>query len=333
MVKDIHVDRVFTTSRFDSNYSKLVRKHKTGVTNKLKEILNKLINLQDVSNFKPHPLNVPKRTVYELHIQGDVLLLYSYEGDMLVSLDLVLEGITNHDRLNIDARKDRNISTVTHIDDNADAETVLSASLEAARELESNSVSADIPEEIDNFLQDIAQMTNIISYNDIIKFGKKLSQSEQYRNYALGGIEHLMDRWGEAALYEDELMMDDIAYDIKSYMTFPIQKTVTKESADAGNSHRESFRLNNVLFSVIFNGDRVSMKSHHPYDDAEYHYAISKDGGEQFSIYRDRKFVEQFAPDSFDEDEESSIRNFNWNEVARELLRLDKSVESRIDHT
>lgn len=195
--------------------------------------------------------------------------------------------------------------------------------------LEGNNISSDIPDDIDDFLKDVAQMTNVISYNDIIKFGNKLSQSEQYRKYALGGIEHLLDRWGEAVLYEDELMMDDIAYDIKSYMTFPIQKRVANESI---KEHRETFRLNNVVFSVTFDGDSVSMMSHHPYDDAEYHYAISKDGGEQFSIYRDRKFVEQFAPSSFEEDEESDIKNFNWNEVARELLRLDKDVESRMMH-
>lgn len=95
--------------------------------------------------------------------------------------------------------------------------------------LEGNNVSSDIPDDIDDFLKDVAQMTNVISYNDIIKFGNKLSQSEQYRKYALGGIEHLLDRWGEAVLYEDELMMDDIAYDIKSYMTYPIQRAATKE--------------------------------------------------------------------------------------------------------
>ena len=104
---------------------------------------------------------------------------------------------------------------------------------------------------------------------------------------------------------------------------------VVKESI---KRHRETFRLNGISFSVTFDGDSVRMRSYRPYDDAEYHYAISKDGGEQFSIYRDRKFIEQFAPFSFDEDEESGIRNFNWNEVARELLRLDKDVESRMMH-
>lgn len=204
---------------------------------------------------------------------------------------------------------------------------------EAANKFEGNNVSHNIPDTIDTLLQDVAQTTNIISYNDIIKFGDKLSQSEQYRKYALDGIEHLIDRWGEAIIYEDELMMDDIAYDIKSYMTFPIQKTVTKESANDGNTHRESFRLNNVVFSVMFDGDSVSMKSHHPYDEANYHYAVSKDGGEHFSIYIGNNVVEEFAPQSFEEDEESGIKYFNWREVARELLILDKNVESRIDHT
>ena len=329
MVSDIRVDRVFTTSRFDTNYSKLVRQHKYDTVKQLSEILDLLINLQDVSKYKPHLLNVPKRKVYELHIQGDVLLLYAYEGDMLVSLDLILEGISNHDNLNKDARKSRKISTVTNVDDNAGADTVLSAALEAAVKLEGSNVSGSIPDDIDNFLQDAAQMTNIISYNDIIKFGKKLSQSEQYRKFALGGIEHLINKWGEALLYEDELMMDDIAYDVKSYMTYPIRKTVTNESIDV---HRESFRLNNVVFSVMFDGDSVSVKSHHPYDDADYHYAISNDAGEQFSIYRDGKFVEQFAPKSFDCDEESGVKNFNWNEVGRELLRLDQDIEPRMLH-
>lgn len=110
---------------------------------------------------------------------------------------------------------------------------------------------------------------------------------------------------------------------------------LTKSKAEAKESikkHRESFRLNGIAFSVTFDGDSVRMRSYRPYDDAEYHYAISKDGGEQFSIYRGRKFVEQFSPFSFEEDEESGVRNFNWNEVARELLRLDKNVESRMMH-
>ena len=329
MVRDIHVDRVFTTSRFDNNYSKLVKKHKTEVIEKLANVIDLLINLQDVSKYNPHPLNIPKRKVYELHVQGDVLLLYAYEGDMLVSLDLILEGITDHDRLDKDARKSRNLSTVTNVDDATNANTVLDLALEAAN----NSVSDNIPDDIDNFLQDVAQMTNVISYNDIIKFGKKLSQSEQYSKYALGGIEHLINKWGEAILYEDELMMDDIAYDVKSYMTFPVQKTVTKEVASESIAHIESFRLNNVVFSVMFDGDSVSIKSRHPYDEAKYHYAISNDGGHNFKIYKDYEFVEDFVTKSFDCDEESGIKNFNWREIARELLRLDKDVESRIDHT
>lgn len=99
--------------------------------------------------------------------------------------------------------------------------------VEESVKLEGNNVSSEIPDNIDSFLQDIAQATNVIDYNDIIKFGNKLSTSSyQYRNYALSGIDHCRGMWGEAALYEDEQLMNDIAYDIKSYMTQPIEKTV-----------------------------------------------------------------------------------------------------------
>ena len=95
----------------------------------------------------------------------------------------------------------------------------------------------------------------------------------------------------------------------------------------------EFFRYNNVEFHIRSDKDNIQITQIHPYDDAEYSWAKSIDGGEQFSIYRAGKFIEQFAPSSFEEDEESGIKNFNWNEVARELLKLDKNVEAKIDHT
>ena len=95
----------------------------------------------------------------------------------------------------------------------------------------------------------------------------------------------------------------------------------------------EYFTYNNVEFHIRSDKDNIQITQIHPYDEAEYSWAKSVDSGEQFSIYRAGKFIEQFAPKSFEEDEESGIKNFNWNEVARELLRLDKDVEARIDHT
>lgn len=112
-----------------------------------------------------------------------------------------------------------------------------------------------------------------------------------------------------------------------------IIKHLTKsESIDSGKLN-EFFRYNNVEFHIRSDRDTIQITQIHPYDEAEYSWAKSIDGGEQFSIYRAGKFIEQFAPASFEEDEESGIKNFNWNEVARELLRLDKNVEARIDHT
>lgn len=304
MVRDIHVDRVFTTSGFDTNYRKLVREHKTEVIEELNKVIELLVNLQDTIKYRPRMLNsIGRGWIYIIDLNESTSLLYRYEGGRSIHLDLVAKGAE-----------------------------IATENIASTIKLEGNNVSSEIPDKIDSFLQDIAQVTNIISYSDIIKFGKKLSQSEQYRKYALGGIEHLLDRWGEAALYEDELMMDDIAYDVKSYMTFPIQKKVTKEIASESIAHIESLRLNNVVFSVMFDGDSVSIKSRHPYDEAKYHYAISNDGGHNFKIYKDYEFVEDFVTKSFDRDEESGIKNFNWRELARELLRLDKNVESRMMH-
>lgn len=113
-----------------------------------------------------------------------------------------------------------------------------------------------------------------------------------------------------------------------------IIKHLTKSESSSGSDKlNEFFRYNNVEFHIRETKDGLQVFSIHPYDEAEYSWAKSVDGGEQFSIYRAGKFIEQFAPKSFEEDEESGIKNFNWNEVARELLRLDKNVESRIDHT
>lgn len=201
MVRDIHVDNVFTTSRFDTNYCKLVREHKTEVIEELNKVIELLVNLQDASKYQPRMFNsIGRGWIYIIDLNESTSLLYRYEEGRSIHLDLIAKGAE-----------------------------IATENIASTIKLEGNNVSSEIPDKIDSFLQDIAQATNIISYSDIIKFGKKLSQSEQYRKYALGGIEHLLDRWGEAALYEDELMMDDIAYDVKSYMTFPIKKTVTKE--------------------------------------------------------------------------------------------------------
>ena len=110
-----------------------------------------------------------------------------------------------------------------------------------------------------------------------------------------------------------------------------IIKHLTK--SESSDKLDEFFRYNNVEFHIRETKDGLQVSSIHPYDEAEYSWAKSVDGGEQFSIYRAGKFIEQFAPKSFEEDEESGIKNFNWNEVARELLKLDKNVKAKIDHT
>lgn len=91
------------------------------------------------------------------------------------------------------------------------------------------------------------------------------------------------------------------------------------------SQHRFTYR--GIKFFIKFSDDNtIQITQIRAYDDAEYSWALSKDGGESFSIYRDGKFIEQYAPVTFEEDEEDGI----WDEVAGELLRLDADVKPRM---
>ena len=59
---------------------------------------------------------------------------------------------------------------------------------------EGNGVSSNIPALLDNFLQDVAQMTGQISYNDIIKLGKDKKLSAK-----LDKIKKLKRPWEDVA--------------------------------------------------------------------------------------------------------------------------------------
>ena len=69
---------------------------------------------------------------------------------------------------------------------------------------EGNGVSSNIPAMLDNFLQDVAQMTGQISYKDIIELGKDKKLSAK-----LDKIKKLKRSWEDVADdYNDDAMMD-----------------------------------------------------------------------------------------------------------------------------
>lgn len=125
---------------------------------------------------------------------------------------------------------------------------------------------------------------------------------------------------------------DDLFYFI-GIQSASISRTSAKtENKDSFEKLSDTFKFGNTAYHITFEGDKVTVNSIHPYDDADYHYAVSNTGGESFEIYLDGKFVEAYFMKTFEEDEEDSIKRFGWTEIARELGRLDKKVEPRMMH-
>lgn len=243
------VDRVLTTLRFDRSYKLLSRKHKTRVIDKLIVVINKLINNEDVSQYGPHPINTRKgSTIYELHVDPDVLLLYVTEGE-IAQFDLILQGLTDHDKLQREINKPRNISTVTNVTDITTAEDVLKASSESYERMH-NTMSGNIPEYVKELLDDISENTDIVTQEDIEKFDKKLAQSDKFKRYSISTISHFEDKWYDAYMFEDSDEMNRIAHIVRECMTYPIQKTVTKSTITKDD-------LNNAAYSDSFMNDRA----------------------------------------------------------------------------
>lgn len=92
--------------------------------------------------------------------------------------------------------------------------------------------------------------------------------------------------------------------------------TIKKRSNE--NYKYDKFSVNNRNFSrTIYNNGEVYIKSIHPYDNSEYHWAYSKDNGKNFTIfiYSPGKFVD-------------TISGTKEN-VAKKLLELDKNIEPK----
>lgn len=170
---------------------------------------------------------------------------------------------------------------------------------------------------------DVANIANDILKEENIHVGqlqKLLSMINPETEAIADGEDEAEEQLGEDNSEEDNLE------ECKSTLSEDEDKQISQHLD-------EFFTCDNVEFHIRESKGRIYITSIRPYDLSEYSFAVSKDDGEQFSIYRDGKFIEQFSPSTFEEDEESGIKNFNWNEVARELLRIDKDIEPRIDHT
>lgn len=118
------VDYVFISSNLLKSLKKLVKSHKQLEVEKLVEVINKLVHRESVKNYKPHPMqghpNLP-----ELHVTGDLLLLYEYIREDTLDLDLILHSVGSHDKLSKNIGNSKK-HIYTKYDGSLDAEGLLS---------------------------------------------------------------------------------------------------------------------------------------------------------------------------------------------------------------
>ena len=98
----IKVDYIYRSKDFNNAYKKLVKDHRFDVINKLNDIIEKLMYRNEITKESHnHPL---KNGVFDIHITGDVILLYRYKDNALL-LTLELHNLTNHRDLNKNLNK------------------------------------------------------------------------------------------------------------------------------------------------------------------------------------------------------------------------------------
>lgn len=95
------VDSVYRTPQFNKAYKKLVKDNRKDVVEKINETIKKLINFEISTQQHNHPL---KNNIRDIHITGDVILLYRYVNDSLI-ITLELHDLTDHKNLNKNLNK------------------------------------------------------------------------------------------------------------------------------------------------------------------------------------------------------------------------------------
>lgn len=134
---------------------------------------------------------------------------------------------------------------------------------------------------------------------DVLKYLKPVTREEM--------IEWVKKHWGEEALAD------------------PIDNVSLTEATDNRNDpheHKDLGYFNRTRFSVDIyeNTGNIYIHSSHPYDDADYSWARSKDGGKTFDIFRSGRIL-------------ASIENSDketYKDVINELIDLDKDVKPRM---
>lgn len=109
------VDKVITTKQYDRSYNKLKKDHRNDVIKDINNTVDDLINLKINTQKSNHRLT--GTDVNDLHIRGDVLLLYRYSNNVL-TISLQLIDLTNHNKLKNSAYQKQIKKTIKNLNEN-----------------------------------------------------------------------------------------------------------------------------------------------------------------------------------------------------------------------
>lgn len=87
------VDKVITHSKYKKAYNKLLAKNKNDIVKDIDETVDKLMNYEITSQKHNHPLKGKLKGYNDLHIRGDIILIYKYENN---KLHLILHNVGSH---------------------------------------------------------------------------------------------------------------------------------------------------------------------------------------------------------------------------------------------
>lgn len=84
------VDKIIATEKFKRGYRDLVIERKQRELDVLEEVFPKLKNMERFTQHRNHKLT--DCDYWELHLSGDVLLIYKYEKNELILLEMTAIG-------------------------------------------------------------------------------------------------------------------------------------------------------------------------------------------------------------------------------------------------
>ena len=110
------VDNVYLTQKFKDGVKQLRKDHRTKELEKLNEIIKELETFSVGKKYKNHSLG---NHTFDLHVTGDIVLLYRYLEDEMLILSLELSDLVNHKELNREyniIKKDKNVRSTIKLD-------------------------------------------------------------------------------------------------------------------------------------------------------------------------------------------------------------------------